>query len=91
MLDGGSRRSVVLPRLDPTGNQTILRNFGPMPDGENPYGGLIIDESRGSIHLFGTTYGEESGALCRRLRSLNRNLVPGNPKDSTTYVLIQAC
>jgi hypothetical protein len=57
LLDGGSRRSVVLPRLDPTGNERILRNFGPMPDGENPYGGLIIDESGGSINLFGTTYG----------------------------------
>jgi uncharacterized repeat protein (TIGR03803 family) len=39
-------------KIDPTGQETILYAFGPVPDGENPNAGLIEDSDG---NLYGTT------------------------------------
>ena len=47
--EGGNYFLGILFKLDPSGNETVLHNFGGGFDGQNPYGGVILDK-RGNLY-----------------------------------------
>jgi uncharacterized repeat protein (TIGR03803 family) len=48
-------------KLDPSGKLTLLHSFAGTPDGEDPYGGLVLDTAG---NLYGTTrYGGKAGGF----------------------------
>ncbi len=69
-LGGASNKGTVF-ELSPAGGgswtETLLYQFGPLPDGEGPLGGVVFDASG---NLFGTTGngGEFGNAICGSIR-----------------------
>ena len=49
---GGDRGLGTVFKIDSQGNETVLHSFNGVPDGANPYAGLVLD---GSGNLYGTT------------------------------------
>ena len=52
-LEGGASDKGTVFKLDTTGAETVLHSFTGVPDGRNPYGGLVRDAAG---YLYGTTY-----------------------------------
>lgn len=60
---GGGQNGGIVFEVTPSANQLSLRTihtFGPIPDGQRPFGGVIFD--RGG-NLYGTTYQGGSGGI----------------------------
>ena len=51
--NGGTNGVGTVFKITPTGAESVLHAFGAIPDGQNPYAGLIMDSSG---NLYGTTY-----------------------------------
>jgi uncharacterized repeat protein (TIGR03803 family) len=49
---GGTSNFGVVFKVDPAGKYSVLHNFGPIPDGQDPFDGLVEDQSG---NLYGTT------------------------------------
>jgi uncharacterized repeat protein (TIGR03803 family) len=59
---GGTENSGVIFRIDSSGNETILWDFGGSPDGETPYGSLL-QASDGNLYGV-TSFGGTLGVGC---------------------------